>query len=728
MTNSPAKPGQPRRSQSPAQSGQLSIDPVKLLKKYYLLLVVAGMLATVAAVATFILLGMFAPRYTATAIFEARTPSGSVTDFNAPAINNEELERFMQSQANVMTSDQILSAVARDVRVLRQAPNWAAQFQTGTTIDATKARQSLQNIVGAGVVPRTNFVRLSVSWKNPEDAAGLTGLVREEFTKNFNTYSRSETRRQIDQLSELVAERTERIQALANRRDDILRQYNVESIDLSLSQSREQMVLIARERQEVNLDRIKAQERLDEYRRRIDTPGELVFDDALVSEVEQLPLIQNQRREINALKGALQAARGRGLGDRHRDVRELSSRVRGAEQTLEALRQEELDQAFQGQIESLTRAIDGAEAQIVELDDRAAEAQIRNTELTQIAQQISDIKLELDAEIASRQQLQATLDEFQAKIADDESARIILRERERTPDERSFPQARVVLPGVFLLIMGTVVGLILVRELLDQRVKSAGDIAAMTRVPLFGALPDTGEDPSQPESAARVVLDNPDSVMAESFRQLRPNLLKKLGEAGHKSLAVVGCAPGAGSTSVAVGLASAVASVDHRVLLIDANLRRPSLHDLFDRARAPGLTEILSDQSTLDDALLSDVAPGLDLIPVGSAELRKYERLGGERIARLLEEAGKRYDLVVVDVAPAIVAGDAFSVASRVNATLLVARALREKRGLVGRISGELADSPASFMGVVVNGVRASAGGYLKSNIRTAHRYQTALT
>jgi len=95
-------------------------------------------------------------------------------------------------------------------------------------------------------------------------------------------------------------------------------------------------------------------------------------------------------------------------------------------------------------------------------------------------------------------------------------------------------------------------------------------------------------------------------------------------------------------------------------------------------------------------------------------------------MTQLIRDASAKYDLVLVDTAPAMVAGDGQALANRCDGVILVVRALAEKRGLVARIRDQLGDTRAEFLGVVINAVRASAGGYLKGNIRTSYEYQNS--
>jgi Mrp family chromosome partitioning ATPase len=92
-------------------------------------------------------------------------------------------------------------------------------------------------------------------------------------------------------------------------------------------------------------------------------------------------------------------------------------------------------------------------------------------------------------------------------------------------------------------------------------------------------------------------------------------------------------------------------------------------------------------------------------------------------MSSLLAAASAKYDLVLIDTAPAIVAGDGLALSQRCDATLLVVRAFGEKRGLVARIRNELSESRGEFLGVLVNSVRASAGGYLRGNFRATQEY-----
>src|SRR5690606_34408184 len=120
------------------------------------------------------------------------------------------------------------------------------------------------------------------------------------------------------------------------------------------------------------------------------------------------------------------------------------------------------------------------------------------------------------------------------------------------------------------------------------------DINLIPRLRLLGIVPDAGEDPSRPREVATAFRDTPTGVVTESFRQLRAPLIRTMDGHDHKSLLVMGPMPGSGATAVACNLAMACAAAQERVLLVDANFRRPSMHKIFGTPDAPGLADVLA--------------------------------------------------------------------------------------------------------------------------------------
>jgi capsular exopolysaccharide synthesis family protein len=282
-----------------------------------------------------------------------------------------------------------------------------------------------------------------------------------------------------------------------------------------------------------------------------------------------------------------------------------------------------------------------------------------------------------------------------------------------------------MIPAGGVLFLGLTMGVVLLLEIVDQRVKSPADIAMIPRTRVLGFVPHAAEDPTNPAKVETVFRDQPGGVLAESYRHLRGTILKRMQAAGHKSLVCMSGMPGSGSTTIVVNLAYALAAAEQRVLLIDANFRRPSVHRVLGLNEASGLAEVIAGTKNLAEVVQKTEESNLSVLSAGAPEDRKYERLTGSAMTNLLKSAAANYDIILIDVAPAMIAGDAVGLANRCDASMLVVRALGEKRGMVARLRNELSEARAEFLGVVVNAVRSSAGGYLKGNILAAHNYQT---
>ena len=159
------------------------------------------------------------------------------------------------------------------------------------------------------------------------------------------------------------------------------------------------------------------------------------------------------------------------------------------------------------------------------------------------------------------------------------------------------------------------------------------------------------------------------------------------------------------------------------MVVIDANFRRPRLEQSFGMEPAPrGLGDALASDAPID-SVVETTADSVDIIGAGSEINRVFERLNTGMMDDLLATLKRRYDVVLIDGPPGVVSGDALVLASKCDSTALVVRAGSEERGLIGRLINQLRQMEASFIGVIFNRPRHTAGGYFKKNFRTMASY-----
>lgn len=243
---------------------------------------------------------------------------------------------------------------------------------------------------------------------------------------------------------------------------------------------------------------------------------------------------------------------------------------------------------------------------------------------------------------------------------------------------------------------------------------------------LLGVIPDSGEDPSNPVKIEGVVRTHPTGLMAESYRQVRAALLTEVDQHKHKTILLVGAQPNSGTSVVVNNLAMSIAYDARSVLVLDANFRRPMQHHMFDTPVAPGLIEVLAGVAVLEDAIKPLEDPAVDVLPVGNAADATPEIFERAAFDILLNHLKARYDVILIDVPPALLTSDSSTIVKHVDAVVMVVRALEDKRGMVSRMFTQLSGHRAQIVGTILNGVRTSAGGYFRKNYRAFYRYQQA--
>jgi polysaccharide biosynthesis transport protein len=317
-----------------------------------------------------------------------------------------------------------------------------------------------------------------------------------------------------------------------------------------------------------------------------------------------------------------------------------------------------------------------------------------------------------------------TLEEVRSRIAtltmESKAPARVLRWSEATapmggPDYTTRFMAMMMAAAVSV---GLAVGLGVWRELMDQQVRSTQDLARLTLLPVIATVPHAQED-ALPTSAelTHLIENKPLSALADAYRHVLARMLYP--DAAHgeiRSLAVVSPTRGDGKSSLTTNLGAALAQAGRSVLMIDSSYRRPTLENSLGLERDVGLVEVLERHVSLKEAIRFTSVRGLFVLGPGLESDRLAGRLASRRIAVFLEYAAEKFDFVIVDTPPWLVMADAKLVTPLVDGVVLVVGAEASNLGMVRRCLRELEEVKANVMGVVLNGVRHAAGGYMKKN------------
>jgi capsular exopolysaccharide synthesis family protein len=253
--------------------------------------------------------------------------------------------------------------------------------------------------------------------------------------------------------------------------------------------------------------------------------------------------------------------------------------------------------------------------------------------------------------------------------------------------------------------LGLAVGLLLgigaavLREVLDTSVKSAGALAELTGTPVLSSVPID----SKARRAPLIVAGSAGSVRAEALRQLRTNLQFVNVDEPARTLVVTSAVPGEGKSTTACNLAIVFAEAGKRVVLVDADLRRPRLAEYLDVDGTIGVTNVLAGQATVQDALQEWGTSGVYVLPSGSVPPNPSELLGSRNMAALLEALRSGFDMVIVDTPPLLPVTDGALAATLVDGTVLVFRCGRTSAAQARSAAEALAAVDAKVLGCVLN-------------------------
>ena len=266
------------------------------------------------------------------------------------------------------------------------------------------------------------------------------------------------------------------------------------------------------------------------------------------------------------------------------------------------------------------------------------------------------------------------------------------------------------------LILG--IGLAFLRESLDTRVRSAEEISERLELPLLGRLP---EPPRKLRATHRLVMaEEPGSVHAEAFRMLRTNLEFVNPDRRARTIAVTSAVNEEGKSTTAANLAMALALGGSRVILVDLDLRLPSVHRFFGLSDRPGVTDVALDEATFGDALVSipldtdersgfrangsGDPQGLKVLPSGALPRDAGEFASSHALGSLLAELRQQCDVVIIDTPPLLRVGDTMAMSAYIDALVFVARMNVVSRPMLTEVSRLLRRVRAVKLGVVVTG------------------------
>jgi capsular exopolysaccharide synthesis family protein len=251
------------------------------------------------------------------------------------------------------------------------------------------------------------------------------------------------------------------------------------------------------------------------------------------------------------------------------------------------------------------------------------------------------------------------------------------------------------------------VGLVFFFEYLDNRIKTPQELRSTLNVPFLGMVP------SVPDQHQALITEGVPANFAEAVRSIRTNVLFSSAEEGAHIVVVTSAGPGEGKSVVSSNLAVSLAQAGQRVLVIDADMRRPRVHEIFDLPQEPGLSNLLVGDCKPSEAVRKwSTVPGLCVLPAGMIPPNPAELLGSQRFEEYISTLGEHFDWVLIDSPPVLAVADAAVVANGASGVVFVVGADQTSRQAAREAIHQLQSAHARVIGAVLNRVDLERNPY----------------
>jgi len=728
--NRMARPLTPRPGSVPSTPPTMTPKEVfGILRRHLLLMICLTVLGLVAGGGTWKLLQKYMPRYTARTYIQVLPPvEKDPMTIGSVQLHKDILYGHRQTIANLIKQQRTLEELLDRDKV--KETRWFGRMGE----DRRKAVKALKRHFGAHAQRDSEFVEISMTSGSAREAADIVNEMLEMFLSRQGATEKREIADKMQQLEEQRIRVQGELDAAEKGLDDVRTAYGLTDLERPAGRYFQHTVTVKLnnlELQKNELDLIIRQLRADIANLQELATGPIT--EQIEATIEKDPLMIDLAHQLASWESQLSGLLTK-FGENHRDVRQARERI---EETKKRRNQRKIEIANQTRRANLENARDS----LIVLQERFEQLEQMRQEAEAKKKQLDLARIQYDKGVKIRDERREMLDTIKEQIEklktlhdDPETPKVLSVGKAPPPLEMVFSrQWWLWFPSGTLLGLLMGVGLAFLVELANDLVRTPSDVARYLRIPLLGVIPDASED----SQVRRIELCHavrlaPYSVISESYRQCRTNLMMSDDQEAVKTLLISSGKAGEGKTSVAVNLATTFVTAEKKVLLIDANFRQPHLHALFPKLETKpsvknfnfGLSSLLTRQCTPAKAIRSSGIEGLDVIDCGPLPANPAELLGSPRMAELLKDQSRKYDHVIIDGPPILLVSDAKVLAGLVDATVLVFNAMTTSRGAAQRTIRELREVNARVMGGVLFAARAIRGGYFQEQFRSYRRYQ----
>ncbi len=655
-------------------------------------------------------------KYTASGLIEVQTNvsnnpiTGTQQQQDLNAIGYE-----VRTQVQLLRHNSLLSRVFENANGRIRNTTWYQQFNGNTT----EAKRELSEDLEVAVIPDSKLIQVSMSYSVPSDC---TDIVMDIIDQHIKTQRRG-----------LQDEQTERTRILQDMRAN----YDRQLIDLAASMRDKQQILNMDEMgvpgrlgikemkmQSLVAEQLQKQMMADGYRAQLNT----MTQQNQKGEIPAMIKVQVDRDPLVVDLDRMYASESMGVsegGSSHPRVLGQQQRLANLRTKLDEVRSQKLHDAMVAATEELQSEISEAEQGYKTI---STEVEKMKGEMAALTNTMSVYLTDKDNEKLLREKkkdVDDSLEMINVVRNQQSNSTVQWAQLPQTPETPSFPKLKLTMAAAIALGLALSVGIAFLREVADTTIRSPRDIHRIGNMNFLGMIPHESDDPQATGSRLPLVIfDAPASMMADQLRQVRTRLQYAASLDTTRSILVTSPGPNDGKTVVACNLAAGLALNGRRILIVDADFRRPALHKVFEIEIGKGFTDALQNIDTFEECVRETAVPNLSVLTSGTKTGNSTELLESQLLVDFIERALEDFDHVIFDSGSIMVVSEAIALAPRVDGVVTVVRARSNSRGLLQRMRDTLRQLKAEHLGIILNAVRAQGGGYYGRNIKTYYAYQ----
>ena len=274
------------------------------------------------------------------------------------------------------------------------------------------------------------------------------------------------------------------------------------------------------------------------------------------------------------------------------------------------------------------------------------------------------------------------------------------------------PRVKVILLLAILLGLSGGVGIAFFVNYIDNTINTQEDVDKYIKLPVIGIVPSLTAEETELIKKDKFPFFHPKSTNSEHIRSIRTSLLFMSADKPLKTIALTSSFPLEGKSTLVSNIAIAMALNDSKTIIIDGDLRRGRLHSTFEVNNTKGLTNLITNQFTIDDVIQKTDISNLDIIVRGPIPPNPAELLGSSRMKAIIEELKKKYDRIIIDTPPIMPVTDPLVISKLVDGVILVVKIGKISRDSVRKSKEKLQSVNANILGIILNDLEFVNKGY----------------